>query len=419
MKYIMWKWVILVSVFGGGVLAFPPLEHWWRTRNVPQYRTSKLLRGDLVSVVNSTGTVTPVLSVRVGSFASGPVVKLHVDYNTPVKKDGLLAEIDPTLYEAVRDRDAAALNLARADVGRVSAQLLQAKNDFRRAKSIRSTSKGGISEEELDKYQTNLASLEAQLAIAQAQVKQAEANLRNSEKNLSFTKIRSPVDGVVIDRKIEEGQTLVAQFQVPDLFVVAKDLVKEIHVYASIDEADIEQVRRAQRNRNPVHFTVDSHPEDLFEGRVYQVRLNPTTKENVVTYSVVVSCPNPDMRLLPGMTAKLSLQIDLRKDILKVPNAALRFYPKVENVREEDRKVLEVTEEATYSDSGDKTLDSRSATRRVLDRRKSNQRHVWVVDLEGRLRAVPVTTGISDHKYTELLSGELDEGQELVTGTKK
>jgi HlyD family secretion protein len=419
MKSLLLKHLLTFFFLGATVLAYPPLEHWLRTRNAPQYHTAKVVRGDIVSVVNATGTIKPVLSVRVGSFVSGPVAKLYVDYNTKVKKGGLLAEIDPTIHEAIRDRDKAALAVAKADVCRLMAQLQQASNDHRRATRIWSRGQGFITEAELDKTLATRNSLAAQLRMAEAQVKKAEANLKNSLRNLSFTKICSPVDGIVVDRKIDEGQTLVAQFLAPDLFEVALDLEKEILVHASIDDADVGLICEAQRRGNLVRFTVDAHPDDLFQGKIHQIRLNPTIKENVVTYNVTVSATNAELKLLPGMTAKLSFEIEHRTNVLMVPNAALRFYPKAENVREEDRKILEVNEEeATDNESGDKTVDARSATRRVLDHRQSNQRHLWVAH-DGRLHAVAVSTGLHDYKYTEVVSGKFREGQELVTGMKK
>lgn len=391
---------------------------WWQARNTPQFRTAPVTRGDIVSVINATGTVTPVLSVRVGSFVSGPIAKLHVDFNSRVKKGGLLVEIDPKIYEAVRAREEAAKRVAEAEVARVEALLKQAINDEKRAEGLRKKNPEYLSETEMDKLHFNRLSLEAQLLVAKAQVLQADANLRNAETNLGYTKIRSPVDGVVIDRKIDEGQTLVAQFQVPDLFVVAPDLEQEIHVYASVDEADVGLIRDAQRRGEPVYFTVDAYPDELFEGRIHQIRMNPTTKENVVTYNVVVTTANPEMKLLPGMTAKLSFQVAHKKGVLRVPNAALRFYPKPHLVRDEDRKLLEASEEEEpQTGQGDATTDARSALQRVLDRKTSTRRHVWTREGD-RLRAIQITIGLNDHKYTEVVSGDLTEGMELVTSVK-
>lgn len=414
------KWLLVLGILGGaGVGVYAPLMAYWKTRTAPKFREADVTRGEIISVVNATGTVNPVLSIRVGSFASGPVAKLRVDYNTRVKKDELLAKIDPRVYEAVKSRDEAALAVANAEKDRVLETLKQAIADEERAQRLSKKSKDYISEAELDKLRFARTALQAQIKVTEAQVKQAAANLENAMANLGYTEIRSPVDGVIIDRKIDEGQTLVAQFQTPDLFVVAPDLEKEIYAYAAVDEADIGLIREAQDHKQPVYFTVDAYPDDLFTGCIAQIRMNPASKENVVTYQVVVSTPNPFLKLMPGMTAKLSFQIEKREGVVKIPNAALRFYPsKVQYVRPEDRKLIEGTEEeTTEADSGDKTTDARSAVQRILAHRQSNRRHVWVVDGEF-LRAVEVVIGLSDYKFTELVSGDLKEGDHLVTHVK-
>ena len=369
-------------------------------------------------MVNATGTVNPVRVIRVGCFASGPVVKLHVDFNTKVTKDAVLAEIDPQVSESMKTRDEAAVAIAKADVMRLEALLQQAVNEEQRAKKLQERDPGFLTETEMDRCRYSRLALEAQVLLAEAQVDQAKANLENSVTNLSYTKIRSPVDGVIIDRKIDEGQTLAVQFQIPDLFLVAPDLEKEIYVHASVDEADVGLVGDAQRRDEPVLFTVDSHPDDLFEGRISQIRMNPITKENVVTYTVIVSSPNPELKLLPGMTAKLSFQIDKKTDILKVSNAALRFFPKIQHVRVEDRPLIEGTELEEVDRTGtDRTADNRSSLQRITDHRDSSRRHVWVVDgLE--LRAIEITTGLSDYRHTEVIKGELKAGMPLVTGVK-
>jgi HlyD family secretion protein len=240
-------------------------------------------------------------------------------------------------------------------------------------------------------------------------VEQAQANLDNSNANLEYTHIRSPVNGIVIDRKIDPGQTLAAQFQTPELFIVAPDMRKEMHVFASVDEADIGLIRDAQDSGQPVRFTVDAYPDDLFEGRIYQIRKSSTTTQNVVTYPVVVS-----LKLLPGMTASISFQVAQKSDVLRIPNAALRFYPQREQVRPEDRKLLEGTAPEPQSDDEQTEMNLSSQQKAEL-RRNRNRRHVWVQEGEF-LKAIEVITGLSDNKDTELVSGNLVEGQKLITG---
>lgn len=409
------KFILVLAVIGGfTAAAYRPAQNYWKERNKLEFREAKVTRGEVVSVRNSTGTVKPVLSVSVGSFVSGPIIELNVDFNSEVKEGDVLAVVDPRLFKANVARDQAFLATRKADVVRAEAQLQQAVNDEKRAMALQSDNEDFISGSEIDQYHFSRLSLEAQVDVAKASVKQAEASLTNSEQNLDYTKIRSPVDGIVIDRKIEPGQTLASQFQTPELFIVAPDLRKEMHIFATVDEADIGLIREAKQVGQPVHFTVDAYPDDLFEGTIFQIRMSSTTVQNVVTYPVVVSAANPEMKLMPGMTASISFTIEEKKDVIKIPNAALRFYPKTEHVRKEDRKLLEgaVVDEQTEDDES-----NQSATEKADARKKRNRRHVWVKDGD-LLKAIEVVTGISENKYTELVEGEIEDGRKLVTGIK-
>jgi len=411
--------VVLLILGGGGVAAVWGLRAWWQARNKPVYRQVEVTRGDLVSVVNSTGTVEPVVRVQVGSFVSGPIKELRAFHNQLVEEGEVLAQIDPSIYEAAVARDRATLVTRQAEVARVEAQLEQARHEEKRAKDLQEADADFISEAELDEVKYRCIALKAELDAARAAVEQAQANLDNSKANVGYTKITAPRDGMVVDRKIDQGQTVAAQFQTPELFVVVPNLEGEMDVHASVDEADIGLIREAQRTRRPVYFTVDAYPDDLFEGTIHEVRYNPTTTQNVVTYPVIVRVPaNPGMKLLPGMTANLSFEIDKHQHVLKIPNAALRFYPTREQVRKEDHPLLDGTAENLNADEEDAAAESlRSATEIVRANRRRNRRHVWVVDGE-HLRAVPIVTGLSDHKFTELVSGEIEEGQKLVTGVE-
>jgi len=407
---------VLVAV---GVAGFPYAAAYLKARNQPVYRLTKLIRGDIVLEVNSTGTVQPVRRVQVGSVVSGPIEELRVDYNSEVRKGDLLARIDPRIYKASVARDEASCATAKAEVDRIKALLQQAVNDEERAKALRAENPDYISDTEMDHFKFSRLSLEAQQAVADAQVKQAKGALDTSQANLKYTEIVAPVDGIVIDRKIDEGQTLAATFQTPEMFVVAPEMDKRMHVFASVDEADVGLIREAQHRRQKVFFTVDAYPDALFEGKIFQVRVNPTTTQNVVTYTVVVESANPERKLLPGMTAKLSFQIEEHRQVLKIPNAALRFYPKPEQVRPEDRELLEgKEEESAGNDDEAKPSDAqRSATERAKANRDRHRRHVWIVDGEF-LRAVEVIVGLNDSRYTEVVSGQVEEGQEVVTGIK-
>ena len=409
--------ILLIAAVVVGILtwaALGPAASYFRERNKVTYREAKVVRRTIASVVNSSGEVKPVLLVAVGSFVSGPISKLYVDFNDRVTKDQLLAEIDPRIYIAAAEGAKAAQVTRVADVVRVKALLQQAINDERRSIALRKENRDFISQAEIDRFHFNRLQLEAQLQVAEAAVQQADAVLSNAKANLDYTKIRSPVDGIIIKKSIDPGQTLAAQFQTPELFTVAPEMDEKMHVFASVDEADIGLIRRAQEEGRPVEFTVDAYPEDLFTGQIEQIRFSSTVTQNVVTYPVVVAAPNPDLKLLPGMTADLSFQIEKKEGVLCVPNAALRYYPDVLHVREADRKILEGAEEEAREEEETAEL---SAQQLAEAGAKRNRRHLWT--LEGdQLRAIPVVIGISDNRFTEIKSGELTEGQQLVTGVK-
>jgi HlyD family secretion protein len=259
-------------------------------------------------------------------------------------------------------------------------------------------------------------SLEAQLELAKSSVEQASANLENSLASLDYTEIKAPVDGIVIDRKIDPGQTLAAQFQTPELFVLGVDMDKEMYIYASVDEADIGKIRQAQEAKQPVYFRVDAYPDELFTGQIKEIRLSSTETQSVVTYPVVVTAANPDLKLLPGMTAYLTFQIEKRDDVVRVPWSALRFFPTREMVREQDQQLLENRQQEDESEST-ALSNEEPPVQEKFTARMNQRRHVWVQD-GPKLRAVEVTLGISDYRYAELLSGDLQPGAKLVVGVK-
>jgi HlyD family secretion protein len=409
------RWAIILVILGViGWAVGGPAAAYLKERSKINWREAEVTRGNIVAVVNSTGTVKPVQSVSVGTFVSGPIESISVDFNDEVKKGQLLARIDPRIYSAAAAQGRAFLANQKAGVERAKAQLQQARNDEARSIALRKENRTFISDTEMDQFKYKRMMLEAELALAETAVQQAQASLDTAEANLNYTSIISPVDGVIIDRKVDPGQTVAASFQTPELFVVAPDMRKEMRVFASVDEADIGLIRKAQTTGQPVHFTVDAHPDDLFTGSIFQIRQNATTNQNVVTYPVVVSAPNPDLKLLPQMTAQISFQVGDVKNVVRIPNAALRFYPQREQVREQDRKLLEGVANPTGNDD-DRNDVNLSADDKAETRRRRNRRHVWITDGQ-LLRAVPVETGLSDSKHTELVGGELHEGDKLVTG---
>ena len=405
----------LVVVAGAG-LAYKPAAEYWKNRNRVEWETAEVSRGDILAVVNSTGTVRPVLSVTVGAQVSGPIKQLNVEFNQEVKEGEELARIDPRLFNAAVKNSSAALATSKARIKQIRAQLQQATNAEQRGLKLRSEKETFVSDTEMDQLRFTRQGLEAELEVGLAQVQQAEASLEQAATNLEFTIIRAPRDGVIIDRKIEHGQTLAAQFQAPELFVLAPDLRKEIYVHVSVDESDIGLIRRAQDRGRVVHFTVDAYPDDVFEGSIKEIRLSSIAEQNVVTYPVVVSAPNPELQLLPGMTATVSFDVDERLDVVRIPNSALRFYPDIEQVREEDHVVLEgASSKNQASQKGED--EPGSVSERWESRRNRNRRHVWIQEGE-QLRAIAVETGITDSRFSECLSGELKSGVNLVVRIK-
>jgi len=427
--------IVLAILIGTGVVGYQPAKYYWEMRSMPKWRLAEVSEGEIVRVVNATGTIKPVLQISVGAFVSGPIDaeyqltdmegnKLHdkdgrplnlAEFNQEVKAGQVLAQIDPRIYLATLAQGKATVASRNADKKRIIALLKQATNDSRRADELQATDKKFIAQAEIDRVKFNKESLEAQLIAADAAIESAEAARELAKANVDYTTIKSPVDGIVINRKIDPGQTLAAQFQTPELFVIAPEMRKKMHVHASVDEADIGLIKIAQERKLPVTFTVDAYPT-LFQGIVEEIRLSSVTTQNVVTYPVVVAAPNPEMNLLPGMTANISFEVDRRGNARKIPNGALRFFPQPQHVRKEDKALLEgKIEEQKPADANEVQETGLSAAERAEARRKRNLRHVWVV--EGfKLKAVEVVVGLSDSRFTELVSGDLKLGDKLVTG---
>ncbi|OLD16084.1 MAG: hypothetical protein AUI85_10140 [Acidobacteriales bacterium 13_1_40CM_3_55_5] len=308
----------------------------------PQYFTVKVDRGDVREVVEATGTINAVTTVQVGSQVSGTISHLFADFNSKVKKGQLIAQIEPSLFEgtllqAKADLANARANLltAKANLEKAQATALQTKADYDRTVNL--TKEGVMSPQQLDLAKANADSATASVSGGQAQVTQAAAQVQQKEAavtvaqtNLNYTSIHAPIDGTVIARNVDVGQTVAASLQAPTLFTIAQDLTK-MQVYASTDESDVGMIRTGQ----VVNFKVDAYPKDTFSGRVSQVRMNATTVQNVVTYNTVIDFDNPDTKLFPGMTAYITIPVASAKNVLRVPNGALRYKPdmKPEEIR--------------------------------------------------------------------------------------
>jgi HlyD family secretion protein len=340
--------------------------------NEPKFRFDKVVRGDIEMAVTATGTVNPVTTVLVGTQVSGTIKNIYVDFNSPVKKGQLIARIDPALFEAQVNQAKANLLSAKANLEKAEATSVDAKRTMERNKEL--LAKNLIAQSDFDTAETNYETAKASVNAAKSQVAQSEAALSSAETNLYYTKIVSPVDGIVVSRNVDVGQTVAASFQTPTLFSIAQDLTK-MQIDTNVAEADIGNVKVGE----DVEFTVDAYPDTTFRGKVLQVRNAPITVQNVVTYDVVVQVDNPELMLKPGMTANVSIIVSIKKNVLKIPNAALRFKP-----------AEKVKPGAQQKGSG-----------------------VWILEQE-KPKRVPVSIGISDGNYTEMISGKINEGQEVI-----
>ena len=497
---------VLVRVLALVALAAAAAAAWYwyaRSATAPEtrYRLAKVERGPLQAVVVASGTLNAVTTVQVGSQISGQIQEIYADFNTPVKKGQVIARIDPATFQlrviqARADLDAArsavsvaqsALAAQRAERGRIAVNLADAERDYNRKKAL--VEKNFIAPAELDKARTlleatreQLRAVEAQIRVAEAQVesaqaavKQREALLRQAEVDLERTVIRAPVDGTVILRNVDAGQTVAASLQAPVLFTIARDL-RDMQVEAAIDEADVGRLRVGQ----PATFTVDAFPGRTYTGAIAQIRKAPQTVQNVVSYTVVISAANPDLSLLPGMTANVRVVVDSRESALKVPNAALRFRPpgaaeaeaqtttqpaqlaggpamqrfrqrlieelkpdeaqkaKLEAIFDETRqklaRVRDVPSEAERRRQVERVrVETRERIAAILTdgqkavyarllaemggRGASGAGRVWVLDAAGRPRPIQVRTGLTDGTATEIVEGPLKEGDEVIVGT--
>jgi HlyD family secretion protein len=340
-----------------------------------KFKTEKVTKGDIVMSVTATGTVNAVTTVLVGTQVSGTIKNISVDYNSPVKKGQIIAQIDPSTFQAQVQQARANLLAAEANLEKAGATLIDAKRTMERNAEL--FSKNLIARSDLDSAETNYETAKASVSAARSQVAQTKAALEFSETNLRYTKIVSPVDGVVISRSVDVGQTVAASFQTPTLFTIAQDLTK-MQIDTNVDEADIGKVNVDQE----VEFTVDAYPDLTFRGKVWQVRNAPITVQNVVTYDVVIQMDNSELKLKPGMTANVSIIITTKKDVLKIPNAALRF-----------------------------KLDGNE--KKGVEKKAVSGPGVWILE-QGNPRRITLSAGISDGSYTEITSDTLREGQEVI-----
>ena len=356
-------------------------------REPVKYLTAPVTRGPIVRVVTATGAVNPVTTVEVGCNVSGPIQDIYADYNSPVKKDQLIAKIDPRPYQVKVDESRAGLSNSKAQLTKDEADMAYKKLAAERNTAM--VKEGAVSQDTVDNSVSAYHQAVAQVALDKANIEQHQANLHEAQVNLTYTDIISPVDGTIVSRNVDVGQTVAASFQTPTLFLIAKDLT-QMQVDANVSESDIGEVREGQ----PATFTVDAFPNRDFLGTIAQVRQAPITVQNVVTYDVVVSVANPELLLKPGMTATLSVVIARRDDVLRVPLPGIRFHPK--------RRGVATTAAAAYTASDGQVSQKRRGAR------------VWI-ESGGELKSVAIKTGLDDGNNVELLAGDLHEGDEVVT----
>ena len=339
--------------------------------------TNKVIQGGIVEKITATGIINPISTVNIGTQVSGIIAEIYVDYNSKVDKGQLLALIDPQTFEATVDQRQAALDIAKAELEVTKNDIVYYKKHLDRIKKLNRSQYS--TDKELETAQRDYSNAIAQKTLKEAEIKQAEAALKQAKIDLEYTRIISSVDGVVISREVEVGQTVAASFNTPTLFNVAEDLTK-MQIEASVVEADIAKVKDGQK----VEFSVDSFPDEIFEGVVTQVRNNPITTSNVVTYEVIISIDNRELKLKPGMTANVEIITAEKENVLLVPNKALRFYVTDEN-----------GEVRRYKDKG-----------------------IWIIR-RGKPERVSIATGIVDDDFTEVISDQVHAGDTVILEDKK
>ncbi len=408
--------IVVLVVAAGIVFGFTYFNR--NNNNGLQYELTTIDKGTVTALVDTTGTLNPVIIVDIGSQVSGKIENIYVDFNSRVKADQILTELEQLTFQTkVQQNEANYLSsVAALDKSKVS--LENSEKKYMRAKSL--FEKELISYEELESAEVLYLSAKADLQSSEARLAQAKAQLDTSKVDLTYTIIKSPIDGVVISRNVNVGQTVAASFQAPVLFQVANDLTK-MQVECSVDEADIGRVKEGQT----AQFTVDAFPNENFTGIVKQVRYAPEVIQNVVTYTTIVDVENPDIKLRPGMTATISIVVGEAKNALRVPNSALRFQPPPEVLQalfEEMRREMQAKRGQTAQADGQSEKRGHQGNFQMgqgmgrMGSRMRDRARVWVQDENGKLNMVSIRTGVTDNAFTEITGGDIKEGQEVITG---
>ncbi len=433
--------IVVLVVAAGAILGWSLLKN--NKTSVAKYRLDKVTKGDLEALVTTSGTVNPIIKVEVGSQVSGKIDKMYVDYNSQVKAGQILAELERLPFETRVSQNQANFLSAQASLEKARVTLQNLKAKYERSLSLAAANL--ISADEKEAAEANYLGAKTDVQRAEASVAQAKSQLESSKLDLSYAIIRSPMDGIVISRNMEVGQTVQASFSAPKIFEIANDLSK-MQVECDVDEADVGRVKEGQK----VRFTVDAFPDTPFIGTVNQVRFSPTVTQNVVTYTTIVDVDNPELKLRPGMTATVNIITGEAKGVLRIPNSALRFTPELP--AEELAKIMKEAGERMFAkrqaeggaapagDGGRPQAEAPAATpgaaavqsgqaggSRMFGQgmaggmgggQRSGRRPstVWYLDAAGKLTVSYIRPGVADSSFTELLRSELKEGQEIITG---
>ena len=408
--------IVVLVVAAGIVFGF---TYFNRNNNTGlQYEKSTIDKGTVTALVDTTGTLNPVIIVDIGSQVSGKIETIYVDFNSQVKAGQILSELEQLTFKTKVQQNEANYLSSEAAVEKSKVSQENSKKKYERAKSL--FEKDLISFEELESAEVLYLSAKADLQSSEARLEQAKAQLDTSKVDLTYTIIKSPIDGVVISRNVNAGQTVAASFQAPVLFQVANDLTK-MQVECSVDEADIGRVKEGQT----AQFTVDAFPDENFTGVVKQVRYSPEVIQNVVTYTTIVDVENPDIKLRPGMTATISIVVGEAKNALRVPNSALRFQPPPEVLQalfEEMRREMQAKRGQNSQADGQSEKRGHQVNFQMgqgsgrMGSRMRDRARVWVQDENGKLNMVSIRTGVTDNAFTEITGGDLQEGMEVITG---
>lgn len=393
---VKWKTLIWIALFAVCGFVLYRTQPWKKAEDpAAKFETAKVDRGPIVAKVTASGTLSALVTVQVGSQVSGRIKDILVDYNSAVKKGQIVARLDPQLLTATLEQARANYNAALADLQKSKVQAMDAQRQLTRQRSL--NERKLTAQADYDTADANAQVADANVLSSQGRVEQTRAALNQAQVNLDYATIESPIDGVVISRSVDVGQTVTASLQTPTLFVIAEDLRKML-VDTSVAEADVGKLQAAM----DASFTVDAYPTERFEGKVRQIRNSATTVQNVVTYDAVIDVNNPELKLRPGMTANVTFVHEQRLDALRIVNAALRFKPTPELLRP-GKKPEQGARPATLTSTRARAKHEEAVDRRTL----------WVLR-GGKPVSVSVKTGITDGSHTEIVEGALQEGDQVI-----